>query len=80
MDFLHSWAVGTGFTQILRQIVSVRVKTLSHTNLVASRHMKNEKVSLLVDVRRSKTLLLIKLSTNMCIKRSEDWFRFLFFF
>ena len=34
------------FEQILGQIVSLRVKTLSHTNLVASRHMKREKKKL----------------------------------
>ena len=31
---------------------------LSNTNLVVSRHIKREKVSLPVDVRRSKTSLL----------------------
>ena len=44
--------------QILGQIVSIGVKTLSNTNLVASRHTKREKGSLPVDVRRSKTSLL----------------------
>ena len=33
------------------QIVSTRVKTLSNSNLVASRHIKREKISLPVDVR-----------------------------
>ena len=46
------------FEQILGQIVSLRVRTLSNTNLVASRHIKREKGSLPVDVRRSKTSLL----------------------
>ena len=46
------------FEQLFGQIVSVRVNTLSHTNLVASRHIKREKSSLSVEVRRSKTLLL----------------------
>ena len=49
--------------QILGQIVSVRVKTLSNTNMVASRHLKREKGSLPVDVRGSKTSLL-KLPNN----------------
>ena len=40
------------------QIVSLRVRTLSNTNLVASRHIKREKAPLPVDVRRSKTSLL----------------------
>ena len=44
--------------QILGQIVSIGVKTLSNTNLVASWHTKREKGSLPVDVRRSKTSLL----------------------
>ena len=44
--------------QILGQIVSIRVKTLSNKNLVASWHIKREKSSLPVDVRRSKTSLL----------------------
>ena len=46
------------FEQILRQNLSLRVKTLSHTYLVASRYIKREKLSLPVDVRRSKTSLL----------------------
>ena len=45
---------GLGFGQI----VSIRVKTLSNTNLAASSHIIKEKASLPVDVRRSKTLLL----------------------
>ena len=40
------------------QIESIRVNTLSNTNLVASMHIKREKRSLPVDVRRSKTSLL----------------------
>ena len=40
-----------------------KVKTLSNTNLVASRHIKGEKSSLSADVRDSKTLLL-KLSLD----------------
>ena len=46
------------FEQMFGQIVSVRVKTLSDTDLVASRHLKREKGLLPVDVRGSKTLLL----------------------
>ena len=41
------------FKQIFRQMVSIRVKTLSNTNLVASRQIKIEKASLPVDVRNS---------------------------
>ena len=46
------------FKQDLRQIFSLRVTTLSNTNLVALRHIKREKGSLPVEVRRSKTSLL----------------------
>ena len=53
MDFLHSWAVVPG--QIFRQIVSIRVMTLSNTNVVASRHIKRKEVLLPVAVCRSKT-------------------------
>ena len=49
---------GRDLEQILGQIVSIRVKTLSNKNLVASWHIKREKSSLPVDVRRSKTSLL----------------------
>ena len=51
------------FDHIFGQIVSIRVKTLSNTNMVASRLIKREKGSLPVDVRRSKTSLL-KLPNN----------------
>ena len=37
---------------------AIIVKKLSNTNLLASRHIKREKVSLPVDMRRSKTSLL----------------------
>ena len=47
---------GSDFEQILEQIVSLRVKTL--TNLIASRHVKIETGSLPVGVRRSKTSLI----------------------
>ena len=43
----------------LREIVSVRVKTLSNTNLVVSSHVKKLKTSLSVDVHCSKMGLLI---------------------
>ena len=48
---------GSDFEQILEQSDSLRVKTLSNTNLVTLRHIKGEKGSLPVDVRRLKTLL-----------------------
>ena len=38
--------LGSGFAQILWQIVSIREKTLAKTDLFASRHIKRGKVSL----------------------------------
>ena len=49
---------GRDFEQILGHMVSLRIKTLSNTNVVASKHIKREKGSLPVDVRGSKTSLL----------------------
>ena len=46
------------FEQLFVQISSKTVKTLSNTNLVASRNIKREKASLPVNVHRSKTSLL----------------------
>ena len=48
----------SGFAHFLGQLVSIIVKTLRNTNLVASRCFKRKKTSLPVDVRRSKTSLL----------------------
>ena len=56
VDFLHS--LSRDLKHIFRQIVSIRVKTLSNTNLVASRQIKIEKTSLRVDKRRTKMSLL----------------------
>ena len=50
--------LGDGFAQIFSQIVSIRVKKLSNTNYIASRHITREKSSLPVNVRCSKTSLL----------------------
>ena len=58
MFSILSDSLSLDFEQIFGQFVSVRVKTLSNTNLVASRHIKREKGSLPVDVRSSKTSLL----------------------
>ena len=46
------------FEQTFGQNVSLRVKTPSNTNVVASRHIKREKGLLPVDVHRSKMSLL----------------------
>ena len=46
------------FEQIFGQILSVRVKSLSNTDLVSSRHLKREKGSLPVDVRRCLSSLI----------------------
>ena len=49
---------------IFGQVVSLREKTVRNTNLVASRHIKME---LLIDVRCSKTSLLINsLLSSFC--------------
>lgn len=47
-----------GFEYVFGQIVPLRVRTLSSTNLVALRHIIKEKGSLSVDERHSKTSLL----------------------
>ena len=49
-----------GFEQNFGQIVSMRMKTLGNTNMVASRLIKREKSSLPVDVCRSKTALITR--------------------
>ena len=46
--------LGSGFVQTLGQMVFIREKELSNTNLVASRHIKREKASLPADVHCSK--------------------------
>ena len=57
--------LGRDFEQLLRQIISTSVKTLSNANLVSSRHIKREKGSLPVDFPPSKTSLL-KLPRLLC--------------
>ena len=46
------------------KIISTRIKTLTNTNLVASRHIIRETASLPVDILRSKMPLLKRLITN----------------
>ena len=53
-----------GFDQIFSQIVTIRVKKLSNTNFISSRHIERENSSLPVDVRPSKTLCLSSLLVN----------------
>ena len=64
-----------GFAQIFSQIVSIRVKKLSKTNFISSRHIKKEKALVPVDVRRSKTplLKLPVLGTHICLTPSCDF-------
>ena len=50
--------LGVKFAQCFEQIVSIRVKKLGYTNLIASRLIKGAKASLPVDVRHAKTSLL----------------------
>ena len=63
----HFWTMV--LPKIFNQIVSIRVKKLSNTIFISSRHIKGEKASLLVDVRRSKTPLLKLFIT--CRARAE---------
>ena len=53
MDFLHHWEVVW-----LKLSGKSSLKEKRNTSLLASRHIKREKASLPVDVRRSKTSLL----------------------
>ena len=55
---------GSGFANILGLIVSIRVKTLSFTNLVASWYIKREKTPFLVDLLRSKKRLSLSSLTH----------------
>ena len=50
--------MGSGLAWIFAQIVSIRIKKLSNTNLAASSHIIKGKASLPVDVRRSETPFL----------------------
>ena len=59
------------FEQSFGQIVSVRVKSVSNTDLVLSGHIKREKGSLPVYVRRSKTTLL-KLPDSFNHNKARD--------
>ena len=56
------------FVQMFGQIISIRVKTLRNTNLVASRCFKMKKTSLPVDMRRSKTPLLKLPNIQWCFQ------------
>jgi len=48
------------FAKIFGQIVCIRVKKHGKTNVVTSRHIKQQKALLLVEVHRSRTSLLRK--------------------
>ena len=67
----RSWlfAFFSGFVRIFGQIVSIRVKILSKTNLTAPRYIKMEKVSLPVDVRDSKSRLIDRLRCHATKKK-----------
>ena len=59
VDLSHSWALS--FAQIFGQLVFLRVKTLSNTNLVAEGILKErENTSLQIDVRRSKLVFFVR--------------------
>ena len=58
--------LGGGFAKIFKQIVSIRVMKLSNTNLVALRNIKRNKVTLLVDVHRTKmSLFKLPITLNL---------------
>ena len=59
------------FSQIFGPIVSIRVKTLSKTRLVASRYIKREKVSLPVD------LLPVVAQKRLCLNFLWFWTKIL---
>ena len=63
-------SLGSGLVQTLGQIVFIREKKLSNANLLESRHIKEKKASLPVDVRRSKTSLL-KLPNRVFERRTS---------
>ena len=50
LGFENEKILGTSL-QIFRQMVSIRVKTLSNTNLAASRHIKREKAHFRLTLR-----------------------------
>ena len=57
--------LGSGFAQVFRQIVSIRVKTLSHTNLVALiRHIKMKEASQRFMCVAQKRLCVSSLKSN----------------
>ena len=64
-----SFSVG-GYVVQTKLIVSRRVKTLSNTNLAASRHIKREKAHFWLTLRHSKTPLLIP---PMKLEDEHEW-------
>ena len=66
---LFSAHLSHDFEQTFSHIVSIRVKTLSNTNLVSSRNIKREKGSFPVDVRRSKTFSWLSSLFSLCGSR-----------
>ena len=44
--------VCSSFAQIFGQVVSIRVKTLSNTNVILSRHIRREETLLPIDMRQ----------------------------
>ena len=62
VDFLHS--LGNGFANFFSK-PSLRAKTLRTTNLLGSRYFKREKISLPVDLRRSKTSIVTFRSSSV---------------
>ena len=64
--------LGSGWVQNPGQIVFIREKKLRNTNFLASRHIKEEKASLPVDVHRSKSSLL-RVPNKKNTKNLDKW-------
>ena len=67
----HLWFYDRGI--MFGKIVSTRIKTLTNTNLVASRHIIRETASFPVDILRAKTPLLKRLITNQDKQTMTPW-------
>ena len=64
--------LASGWVQNPGQIAFIRENKLSNTNFLASRHIKEEKASLPVDVHRSKSSLL-RVPNKKNTKNLDKW-------
>ena len=70
VDFLHSWVVI--FSQMFKQILSQRVKTLSNTNVAVTRQIKREKAFCASGWCHSKCLYMYLLSSLFNYKECQS--------